>query len=156
VGSPKKKVGINPQKRLAQSYETSNVQDGVWCELVKLHTINKKKPMKEFVGRKGKTAQKIGKEHHPKTISGLGDPLSAGEDNLVVVGDETIRSGLLQLPLRKGRRHPARRGVHPLGHLVLLRPMLHAHLRSAHGGSAGDQRRAEIAAIVAAAEAMNW
>jgi hypothetical protein len=39
---------------------------------------------------------------------------------------------------------------------VLLRLMLHAHLRSAHGGSAGDQRRAEIAAIVAAAEAMNW
>jgi hypothetical protein len=88
-------VGINPQKRLAQSYEASNVQDGVWCELVKLHTINKKKPTQEFVGRKGKTMQKVGKEHHPKTIFGLGDPLSAGEDNLVVVGDEAIRSGLV-------------------------------------------------------------
>jgi hypothetical protein len=53
-------VGINPQERLAKSYETSNVQDGVWCELVKLHTINKKKPTKEFVGRKGKTAQEKG------------------------------------------------------------------------------------------------
>jgi hypothetical protein len=148
-------MGINPQKRLAQSYEASNVQDGVWCELVKLHTINKKKPTKEFVGRKGKTAQKIVKEHHPKTISGLGDPLSAGEDNLVVVGDEAIRSGLVQLLLCKGRRHPVRRDVRPLGHLVLLRLMLHVHVRSAHGGSAGDQRRAEIAAIVAAAEAMN-
>jgi hypothetical protein len=59
-GSPKKKVGINPQERLVKSYETSNVQDGVWCELVKLHTINKKKPTKEFVGRKGKTAQEKG------------------------------------------------------------------------------------------------
>jgi hypothetical protein len=155
-GSPKKKMRINPQKRLAQSYEASNMQDGVWCELVKLHTINKKKPMKEFMGRKGETAQKIGKEHHPKTISGLGDPLSAGEDNLVVVGDETIRSGLLQLLLRKGRRYPARHDVRTLGHLVLLRLMLHAHLRSAHGGSAGDQRRAEIAAMMAAPEAMNW
>jgi hypothetical protein len=55
-GSPKKKVGINPHKRLAKSYEASNVQDIIWCELVKLHTINKKKPMKEFVDRKGKTA----------------------------------------------------------------------------------------------------
>jgi hypothetical protein len=39
---------------------------------------------------------------------------------------------------------------------VLLRLMLHAHLRSAHGGSAGDQRRAKITTMVAAAEAMNW
>jgi hypothetical protein len=123
---------------------------------VKLHTVNKKKPTKEFVGRKRKTAQKIDKEHHPKTISGLGDPLSAGEDNLVVVGDEAIHSGLLQLLLHKGRRYPARRDVRPLGHLVLLRLMLHAHLRSAQGGSARDQRRTEIAAMVAAAKAMNW
>jgi hypothetical protein len=94
-GSPKKKMGINPQKRLAQSYEASNVQDRVWCELVKLHTVNKKKPTKKFVGRKRKTAQKIGKEHHPKTIPGLGDPLSAREDNLVVVGDEAICLGFL-------------------------------------------------------------
>jgi hypothetical protein len=62
---------------------------------MKLHTVNKKKPTKKFVGRKRKTAQKIGKEHHLKTIPGLGDPLSAGEDNLVVVGDEAIRLGLL-------------------------------------------------------------
>jgi hypothetical protein len=55
-GFPKKKVGINPQKRLAESYEISNMQEGVWYELMKLHTINKKKPTKEFVGRKGKSA----------------------------------------------------------------------------------------------------
>jgi hypothetical protein len=149
-------MGINPQKRLAQSYEASNVQDRVWCELVKLQTINKKKPTKKFVGRKRKTAQKIGKEHHPKTIPRLGDPLSAGEDNLVIVGDEAIRLGFLQLLLRKGRRYLARCDVLPRGHLVLLRLMLHAHLRSVEGGSARDQRKAEIAAMVAAAEAMNW
>jgi hypothetical protein len=49
------KVGINPQKRLTKSYEASNLQDRIWCELVKLHTINKKKPTKEFMGRKGQT-----------------------------------------------------------------------------------------------------
>jgi hypothetical protein len=87
------------------------VQDGVWCELVKLHTINKKKPTKELVGRKGKTAQEKGEEHHSKTISTLGDPFSAWEDNLVVIGDEAIRSGLVQILLRKDRRYPAGRGV---------------------------------------------
>jgi hypothetical protein len=101
---------------------------------VKLHTINKKKPTKEFMGRKGKTAQEKGEEHHPETISGLGDLFSAWEDNLVVIGDETIRSGLVQFLLRKDRRHPAGRGVRPLGHLMFLRSMLHAHLRSTHGG----------------------
>jgi hypothetical protein len=34
--------------------------------------------------------------------------------------------------------------------------MLHAHLRFAHGGYAGDQRCANIATMAAAAEAMNW
>jgi hypothetical protein len=102
--------------------------------MMKLHTINKKKPTKEFVGRKGKSAKEKGEKHHPKTISRLGDPFSAREDNLVVVGDEAIRSGFLQILLRKDRRYPAGRGVHPLGHLVLLCLMLHAHLRSVHGG----------------------
>jgi hypothetical protein len=149
-------MGINPQKRFAQSYEASNMQDRVWCELVKLHIVNKKKPTKKFVGRKRKTAQKIGKEHHPETIPGLGDPRSAGEDNLAVVGDEAIRLGFLQLLLRKGIRYLAHCDVLPRGHLVLLRLMLHAHLRSAQEGSARDQRKAEIAAMVAATEAMNW
>jgi hypothetical protein len=36
-----------------------------------------------------------------------------------------------------------------------LHQMLHAHLRFAHGGYAGDQRCAKIATM-AAAEAMNW
>jgi hypothetical protein len=47
-------VGINPQERLAKSYKTSNVQDGVWCELVKLHTINKKEAHKGIRGQEGK------------------------------------------------------------------------------------------------------
>jgi hypothetical protein len=47
------------------------------------------------VGRKGKTAQEKGKEHHPKTISGLGDLFSAWEDNLVIIEDEIIRSSLV-------------------------------------------------------------
>jgi hypothetical protein len=29
------------------------MENRVGCELVKLHTVNKEKPMKKFVGRKG-------------------------------------------------------------------------------------------------------
>jgi hypothetical protein len=32
------------------------MEDGVRCELVKLHTINKEKPMKKLVGRKSSGA----------------------------------------------------------------------------------------------------
>jgi hypothetical protein len=53
------------------------VKDRVRCELVKLHTVNKEKPMKKLVGRKRKAAEKKGKEHYPITARGLRDPLSA-------------------------------------------------------------------------------
>jgi hypothetical protein len=39
---------------------------------------------------------------------------------------------------------------------VLLRLMLHVHLRSAQGGSSQDQKKAEITAMVAVSEAVNW
>jgi hypothetical protein len=57
------------------------MEDGVRCELVKLHTINKEKPMKKLVGRKRKAAEEEGKEHYSITAWGLRDPLSAGELN---------------------------------------------------------------------------
>jgi hypothetical protein len=71
------------------------MQNRIWCELMKLHTINKKKPTKELVGRKGKTAQKKGEKHHPKAISGLRDPFSVWDDDLIIVGDEAISPGLV-------------------------------------------------------------
>jgi hypothetical protein len=151
-------MGIDPQKRLTKSYEASNMQDGIWCELMKMHTINEKKPMKKLVGGKGKTTQKKGEKHHPKAISGLGDPFGAREDDLIFIGDKAISSGLVQILLCEDRRHPTGRGIRslPLGHLVLLRQMLRAHLRFAHGGYARGQRCAKIATMTAAAEAMNW
>jgi hypothetical protein len=51
-----KKMGFDPQERLAKSNETGDVQNRVWCELVKLHTVHKEKPTKEFVGRERETA----------------------------------------------------------------------------------------------------
>jgi hypothetical protein len=122
-------MGLNPQKRLAKGNKTSNVKNCVWCELVKLHTIHEKKPMKELVGRERKTAQEESKEHHPKAARGLGDPLSAREGDLIIIGDEAVSSGLVQILLLEIRRHPAGHGVHSLAlaHLVLLHTSLDAH-----------------------------
>jgi hypothetical protein len=55
------------------------VEDGIRCELVKLHTVNKEKHTKKFVGRKRKAAEEEGKKHYPKAARGLRDPLSTGE-----------------------------------------------------------------------------
>jgi hypothetical protein len=39
------------------------VENGVWCELVKLHTVNKEKPTEKLVGRKRKAAEEEAKEY---------------------------------------------------------------------------------------------
>jgi hypothetical protein len=125
--------------------------------LVKLHTVHEKKPTEELLGRERKTAQEKSKKHHPKAARGLGDPLGAREGDLIIVEDETICLGLVQILLLEIRRHPVGRGVSSvaLAHL-LLRKMLDTHLRLAHGGCVGAQRRARFATMVAAAEARNW
>jgi hypothetical protein len=79
------------------------VEDEVRCELVKLHTINKKKLTKELVGRERESAEEEGEEHHPIAAQGLGDRFGARELDGVTAGYETIRLGLLQLLLHEGR-----------------------------------------------------
>jgi hypothetical protein len=110
--------------------------------------------MKELVGWERKTAQKKSKKHHPKAAWGLGDVLGAREDDLIIIGDEAIGLGFLQILLLEIRRHPADRGVGSvaLAHLVALRKSLNAHLWVAHGGYAGAQRGARLATMVAVAE----
>jgi hypothetical protein len=151
-------MGYNPQKQFTKSNKTSNVENQVCCELVKLHTVYKKKPMKELVGRERKTAQQKSKEHHPKAALGLGDPLCARKDDLIVNRDEAISVSLVQILLLKNERHPVGCGISSVGfpHLVILCKVLDVHLRLAHGGYAGAQRSTQIAAMVAAAEARNW
>jgi hypothetical protein len=121
---------IDPQKRLAKSNEISNVQYGIWRELVKLHAVNKEKPTKKFVGRKGQAAQKKGKKHHPIAARGLGDAISTGEDDLVTSDEKSILLGLGQIGLFELRRHPAgqRIGDLLLPHLVLVGKAFDAHL----------------------------
>jgi hypothetical protein len=94
-------MGFDPKKRFAKRNETGNVHNRVWREPVKLHTINKEKPTKKFVGRERKTTQEKSKEHHPIAARGLGDALGAGEDDLILFNEESLFLGLGQIGLFK-------------------------------------------------------
>jgi hypothetical protein len=148
-------VGFDPQKRFTDCDKAGDVENGVWCELMKLHTVDEKKPAKELVGRKRQTAQEKVKKYHPKAAQGLGDALSARKNDLIVGRDEAIVLGFLQIPLLENRWHPAGCGVRGdvLAHLVFLRASLDAHLWAALGGYAEAQKGAGSATMAAAAEA---
>jgi hypothetical protein len=93
---------------------------------VKLHIVHKEKPMKELMGRERETAQEKGKKHPPKAARGLGDALGAREDDLIIVGDETISLGLGEILPLEIRRHPAGQciGSVALPHLVFCARVL--------------------------------
>jgi hypothetical protein len=107
---------------------------------VKLHTINKEKPTKKFVGRKGQAAQKKGKKHHPIAARGLGDAIGAREDDLVTSGEKSILLGLGQIGLFELQWHPADRRVGDLllPHLVLVGKAFDAHLQKLRQGAAKE------------------
>jgi hypothetical protein len=94
-------MGFDPEKRFAKSNEAGNVQNRVWCEVVKLNAIDKEKPTKKFVGRERKTAKEESKEHHLTAARGLGDALGARKDDLVPFDEESICLGLGQIGLFK-------------------------------------------------------
>jgi hypothetical protein len=91
---PQSPMGLDPEKRFAKRNEASNVQNRIWRELVKLHAINKEKPMKKFMGRERKSTQEKSKEHHPIAARVLGDALGAGEDDLIPFDEEYLFLGL--------------------------------------------------------------
>jgi hypothetical protein len=122
---------------------------------VKLHAIDKEKPMKKFVGRKRQAAEKKSEKHHPIAAWGLGDANGAGEDDLIPFNDDPILLGLGEIDLGKLRWHPAGRRIGGLAlpHLVPVCKRLYTHLqRRRPGGCEGAQERKEDATMVAAAE----
>jgi hypothetical protein len=137
-------MGLDPEKRFAKCNEAGNVENRVWRELVKLHAINKEKPMKKFVGRERKSVQEKSKEHHLIAARGLGDALGAGEDDLIPFDEESLFLGLGQIGLFELRGHPAGRRVSTLllHHLVLVRDSLDGHLQELRLGAVRKLRSA--------------
>jgi hypothetical protein len=120
------------------------MQNRIWRELVKLHAIDKEKPMEKFVGSKRKTTQKESKKHHPITARGLGDALDAGEDGLLPSDEEPIPLSLGQIRFFEFRGHPAGRRVPSLllRHLFLVRNSLYGHAEEVHSRAARKLRNA--------------
>jgi hypothetical protein len=126
---------------------------------VKLHTVNKEKFPRKFMGRKGYAAHKEGEKHHSIAARELGDVLGAGEDDLIRFGDETLLLGLGEIGLPKLRGHPAGRRIGRLAfpHLVLVGKAFYAHpQQQRQGGCEEAWKSTRIAAMVAAKEARSW
>jgi hypothetical protein len=137
-------MGLDPEKRFAKRNKEGNVQNRVWCELVKLHAINKDKPTKKFMGRKRKSAQEKSKEHHPIAARGLGDALGTRKDDLVSFDEESLFPSLGQIGLFELQGHPAGRRVSTLllCHLVLVCDSLDGHLQELCSGATKKLRSA--------------
>jgi hypothetical protein len=78
---PKDPVWINPKKRFAKSDETSNVQNRIRRELMKLHAIDKEKPTKKFMGRKRKAMKEKSEKLHPVSLRWFWNTLVTGKDD---------------------------------------------------------------------------
>jgi hypothetical protein len=98
---PKNPVGVDSKEGLTEGDKTGDMQDRIWCELVKLHAINENEPMKKFVGRKRKTAEEENKKHNPISSRGLGDALGAREDDRRLSGEKPLPLGLVQIGFLK-------------------------------------------------------
>jgi hypothetical protein len=47
--APELPMGVDVEEALTRRDEAHNVKDRVWCELVKLHTVNEKHSTKKFM-----------------------------------------------------------------------------------------------------------
>jgi hypothetical protein len=139
---PKNPMGFDPQERFTESDKIGDVQDRIWRELVKLHTVNKEKPTKKFLGRKRKTTEEEGKKHHLIAARGLVDAFGAGEDDLLPSDEKPVPLSLGKIGFFELRRHPAGRRVSALllCHRFLVSDSLYGHMEEVHSGAARKLR----------------
>jgi hypothetical protein len=113
------------------------VKDGVVCELVKLHTIDKEQSTKELLDWEREAAEKKLSEHYPKVHSWTRNDLLVGHHHLNGDVEEPGSAQLVEVGLVEGRRGPSdglmlRRGVAAATRTLPL--------RLAHGAGCGVER----------------
>jgi hypothetical protein len=62
---PKAPMGIHAKETSTQHDEARDVHGRIGCELMKLHTVNKEKPIEKFMGGERKTSVDKGNEKYP-------------------------------------------------------------------------------------------
>jgi hypothetical protein len=75
-------VRVDAQEAFTKRDEACNVENGVRCELVQLHAVNKGKPTKKFVGGDGKAVEEEGSEHYPEAFFGSRHDIVTGHLDL--------------------------------------------------------------------------
>jgi hypothetical protein len=98
---PKDPVWIDSKKRFTKSDKTSNVQNQILCELMKLHAIDKEKPTKKFVGRERKATKEKGEKQHLVSLQRLWNTLLTREDDRRCCWKKALLLGLLLIGLIK-------------------------------------------------------
>ena len=61
-------MGIDAEKTFTKHDKARNVENRVWCELVKLHTVNKEQSMKKFMDWEREVAEEKLRKHYPETL----------------------------------------------------------------------------------------
>jgi hypothetical protein len=64
--TPKRPMGLDPQKTLTERDETRNVQNRVGIQIMELNLIRKKKTAKKRVRRKRKSPEEEGEKDYPE------------------------------------------------------------------------------------------
>ena len=59
---------VDTEVSLTEGDENCELEDGVRCELKKLHAVHEEKPTKKLVGWKGKTSKEEGQENYPPSV----------------------------------------------------------------------------------------
>jgi hypothetical protein len=97
---------MDAQEAFAESNKASDVEDGVWCELVKLHAVHKQKPTKKFVGRQRETTKEEGGKNYPPSVAGAWFGFITGKLGLRRRRDKPRLVELAKIVLRALRSAP--------------------------------------------------
>jgi hypothetical protein len=108
----------------------------------------------EFVGRKRKTAEEKSKEHNPITARGLGNVLSAREDDWRRSDEEPLPLGLVQIGFLELRRNLLghRAAALLLCHLLLVHKLLRGHSEEMRSGDCEETKEHKEDEAMAAAK----
>jgi hypothetical protein len=131
-------VWVDSEKRLTKSNETSDMKNGIQRKMMKLHAVDKEKPVKKLMGRERKAMEKEGKEHNPISFWRRGNALVTEEDDWRRFREKAILFCFLQIGLLKHRRNPLESHLVAtlLHHCCSVRNLLDGHARIKRSGAA--------------------
>jgi hypothetical protein len=105
--APETLVGFNAKKTLTEHDETCNVENRIGCEMMKMHTINKKDPMHKLMGGESQAAVEELHEHYLKARFGSQHGFIARHHDYRRRGEEAEGAKLLQIVSEEGRLCPS-------------------------------------------------